>query len=484
MRIRELLKNIDYEVVKGNINVDIKDIAYDSRKISKDYVFVCLIGIDADGHDYIDKAIDNGASAIIVCKDINIDRDVTVIKIRDTRLELPILSANLFDNPGDKLIKVAITGTKGKTSIAWMIKEILESANKKVGVIGTIGTYIDGKLYEHKNTTPESYQVQKFMRMMVDKGVKYLVMEASSQALKVGRINNIIFDYAIFTNLSIDHIGPREHSSYQDYRDSKALLFKQSKVGIFNSDDKEYSNMVKNATCSVFTYGKKNANLVINNYKAINDDTFLGMEFDTSYNGIINTYRVSAPGEFSVYNASAAIMLAKLLNISNDYIKLGLINFRVSGRCEIFNINNKYKVIIDFAHNKISMESIINTFKLYHPNRIITIFGCGGGRSSERRYELGSTAGKYSDLSIVTTDNPRYDDIDDINKDIINGIKSVDGTYLVIKDRGDAIRYALMHAEYNDIILLLGKGHERFQEIKGIVYPFNELDIINEFLNK
>lgn len=482
MKLTKILNNIDYKLIKGNIDIEIKDLSYDSRNIKPNYAFIALIGIDTDGHKYISDAIKKGATCIIICKDIEVKEDVTVIKIKDTRTELSYLSANFFENPQDKLIKIAITGTKGKTSTSWMIKQILEKNNDKVGVIGTVGTYINNKLYSHKNTTPESYQIQKFMNIMVKENVKYLVMETSSQALKVGRINNINFDYGIFTNLSIDHVGPREHPTYDDYVSSKAKLFKQSKIGIINTDDSEYKKIIKNATCKIYTYGTNDNNdLKINNIKYINKATFLGTEF--SITGTINdTIKVSSPGKFSAYNATAAISLCNLLKIDTKIIKEALEEFHVDGRCEILNINNKFKIVIDFAHNKLSMESIINTMKQYNHNRIITIFGCGGGRSFERRYELGEISGKLADLSIITTDNPRNDDIDDIISDIKKGVENQKGEYLVIKDRKEAIEFAISNAKENDIILLLGKGHETYQEIKGIKYPFNEKEIINNYL--
>lgn len=484
MKLKEILKGIDYELIQGELNIDVKDISYDSRSIKKDYAFVALIGIDTDGHEYIHDAIDNGANCIIVCKDVKVDDNITVVKINNTREELSYLSANLFSNPGEKLIKIGITGTKGKTSTSWMIKKILEENGDKVGIIGTIGTYIDNKLYPHKNTTPESYQIQKFMKLMVDNHVKYLIMEVSSQALKVGRINNILFDYAIFTNLSIDHVGPREHPTYQDYIDSKALLFKQSKVGILNIDDEKYEDMIRNSTCRVYTYGMgKNSSLHISDIKLINDKNFLGTEF-TLNDSSDYLYRVSAPGKFSCYNATGAIFLCRLLHIDNNIIKKGLENFFVDGRCEIINVKEKFKVVIDFAHNKVSMESIIKTMKAYHCNRIITIFGCGGGRSFERRYELGEISGKFADLSIITTDNPRNDNVDDIIEDIKKGVVDQQGDFIIIKDRKEAIEYALDNAFDNDIILLLGKGHETYQEIKGVRYPFHEREIINSYINK
>lgn len=484
MKLRKILKNINYELIQGSLDINIKDLSYDSRKVKKDYAFIALIGIDTDGHNYINSAIENGATCIIICKDIelNIDKNITIIKINNTRTELSYISANFFNNPQDKLIKIAITGTKGKTSISWMIKQILETNQDKVGIIGTVGTYINNKLYPHKNTTPESYQIQKFMNIMVKNNVKYLIMETSSQALKVGRVNNILFDYSIFTNLSNDHIGPREHPTYEDYLNSKAKLFTQSKIGILNNDDKEYNKLITNSTCQIYTYGtNNNSNVKINNITYLNEKNFFGTSFKLT--GLINdTFKVKAPGKFSSYNATAAITLCKLLNIKEDIIKKGLETFQVDGRCEILNIDERFKVIIDFAHNKLSIESIIETMKQYKHNRIITILGCGGGRSKEIRFELGETVGKLSDLSIITTDNPRNDNIDDINKDIENGVKKANGNYIIIKDRKKAIEYALDNAQENEIILLLGKGHETYQEIKDKKYQFNEKKIINNYL--
>ena len=480
MKLQKILHKIDYQIIKGNLDIDIKDISYDSRMVTEGSAFVALIGIDTDGHNYIEAAIKRGATCIFICKDMDIKEDITVIKLKDTRKELANLSANLFENPSDKLIKIAITGTKGKTSTSWMIKNILEHAGYKVGVIGTLGTYIDGSLHSHKNTTPESYMIQKFMRQMVDCGCQYLIMETSSQALKVGRVNNIYYEYGIFTNLSLDHIGPREHPTYEDYVYSKAQLFKQCKIGILNQDEREYPSMVKDATCKIYTYGEKNSDLEIQKIHSLHTNHFLGTEFTTI--GLLNdTFQVSSPGAFSAYNASAAILLCNLLGIQEKFIQIGLQQFSVRGRCEIFSIQDKFKVVIDFAHNHISMESILKTMREYHPHKIITIFGCGGGRSRELRCDLGMVAGTYSDFSIITTDNPRNDEIDEINADIAKGVESVGGTYLIIRNRKDAILYALNHAEENDIILLLGKGHETYQEIKGMKYPFDEKKIITEF---
>ena len=478
MQLKKILNNIEYEIINGTIDIDIKDISYDSREIKQNYAFVCLIGIDTDGHNYIKEAIKNGAT----CKNVDINTTTTIIKIKDTRQQLSIMSANLFGNPQEKLIKIGITGTKGKTSTSWILKKIIEETKEKVGIIGTLGTYIDNYQIKHKNTTPESYQIQKFMKQMVDNNIKYLIMEASSTALKVGRINNITFDYAIFTNLSTDHIGPREHPTYEDYKNSKIKLFKQSKIGIINKDDQAFEEIKNQATCKIYTYGKnKTSDIIIKDIKYQQNQNKLTTTFTLETKGNRTTYEIPAPGEFSAQNSASAILVARLLGINETQIKKGLQKFKVEGRCEIINIGNK-NIIIDFAHNQLSMESLIKTIKKYHPKKIITIFGCGGGRSKQIRYELGKTAGKLSDLSIITTDNPRNDNIEDIIRDIEKGIKEEQGQYEIIKDRKEAIIHALDIVKEHEIILLLGKGHEKYQEIQGKKYPFDEKEIINNYI--
>ena len=480
MKLDLVLEGVKFKLLKGSLDTVIKDIIYDSRQVIKNSAFICLKGIDTDGHKYINEAIKKGANTIILEDEIDIKEDVTVIKLDNTRESLGYLSSNFFNHPEDKLIKIGITGTKGKTTISWMLKKVLESQNEKVGVIGTIGTYINNKKYANKNTTPESYELEKYMSIMVKEKVKYLIMEVSSIALKVGRVNTIFFDYAIFTNLSIDHVGPREHPSYEDYTLSKAKLFKKTKVGILNIDDDAYKQMIKDTTCEIITYGKnKDANIQISDIIAINQKEFLGTRFNLS-GAIKGTYEVSSPGDFSAYNTTSVIILLHILNIDLENVEYVLKNFSVPGRCEIFNIRNG-KVIIDFAHNKLSFESILTAMKDYPHNRIITVFGCGGGRNYDRHFELGEASGKFADLSIISTDNPEYDDLDVICNDIKDGVLSVGGNYKIIKDRKEAIDYAISIMEDNDLILLLGKGAEDYQTINGKTTHFSEKEIINNY---
>lgn len=483
MKLIKILSGIKYEVVKGDIEIEVNNISYDSRKVGKEDAFICLVGASVDGHDYIEKAIESGANTIIVQKDINIDSDVTVIKLEDTRKSLSRLAINYFDNPSSELTTIAITGTKGKTTTSFMIKNILEEDNKKVGVIGTMGVFFGDKHYSTVNTTPESYDIQKYLREMVNDGVKYLVMEVSSQALKVGRVDGMMFDYGVFTNLSEDHIGDNEHKDMEEYIYCKSLLFKMCKNGIFNIDDIHYNEMIKDCTCKVYTFGhNKEANLVIDKVELLRKEHFIGLEMKTS--GIVNdVFLVNTPGEFSAYNSACAIVVTTLLGCNIDSIKDALSKVAVRGRVEIVPVSKKYTVIIDYAHNGVSTESILTTMRKYNPKRIVSLFGCGGNRSKDRRYDMGEVSGKYADLSILTEDNSRYEDVNDIINDIEVGIKKTDGKYIKIPDRREAIKYAIDNAEEGDIILILGKGHETYQEKNGKRTHFDDREEVLKLFN-
>lgn len=483
MKLKKILNNIEYELIKGSLDINITDLCYDSRKVTKDCAFICLEGTQVDGHDFIDTAIKKGASTIFIEKDIEVSQPVTVIKLSNTRKDLSLLSINYFDNPASKLTMIGITGTKGKTTTSWMIKNILEEEGKKVGVIGTMGVFIGNNHYETINTTPESYEIQKYLKEMVNQNIEYAVMEVSSQALKVGRIEGMTFDYGIFTNLTKDHIGEGEHENMEDYIYSKSLLFQKSKHGILNIDDKHYQDMTKNNTCDIHTFGKnKEADLIINNIKLLRKEHFIGLELHTK--GLIeDTFLVNTPGEFSAYNAISAILTTKLIGCKLESIKKALSKVAVKGRVEIIPVSSKYSVIIDYAHNGISMTNILNTMREYHPKRIVSLFGCGGNRSKTRRYDMGEISGRLSDFTIITEDNSRYEDINDIMNDIEIGIKKANGKYIKIEDRKEAIKYAIENAKEGDIILLLGKGHETYREKNGVREHFDEREVIKEIIN-
>lgn len=484
MILSELFKDIKYSLVKGDMENSINDIVYDSRKAKEGTMFMAIVGSQVDGHDYIDDAIKNGSKIILISKDINIDDDVTVIKVDDTRKILSKLSMRLFKFPQSKMKTIAITGTKGKTTTSFMIKKILEVAGYKCGLIGTTGIYIGDKMYPAKNTTPESYETIKYMNEMVKKKMDFMVMEVSSQALKYDRVNDIIFDYGIFTNLSQDHIGENEHDSMEDYISSKAKLFNQCNYGVFNLDDLHFYDMVQGGDATINTFGYDDrADLKAKSIKLIREKGFIGIELETD--GVIkDKFKISTPGKFSSYNAMAAILVCHMIGIDVKYMKEALSKFSVKGRVEPVHVSNNFTLLIDYAHNGVSTESILSTIREYKPERIVTIFGCGGNRSKDRRYEMGEMAGKYSDFCIITEDNNRFEEFDDIANDILVGMNKTNCEYIIISDRKEAIKYAIVNGKKGDIIMLIGKGHEDYKEIKGVRYPFDERVIIKEILEE
>ena len=484
MKLRELLCDVEYDFVQGDLDLEILDIAYDSRKVNKDTAFVAMKGFRVDGHDYIDMAIMNGCKCIIVENDVKVNDDVTVIKLSDTRTDLSKISRTLFGYPDKEMTVVAITGTKGKTTTSVMIKKILEDSGHRCGLIGTMGVFYDDQFYHTMNTSPESYDVFKYMREMIDHDVKYLVMEVSSQSLKLKRWSNVIFDYAVFTNLSLDHVGEDEHSDFDDYKYCKSLLFKQCKVGLFNIDDDYFDFMSGHCDGDVLTFGfDSRADFKIVETENMLESSFIGIRMEVSgkAKGI---FKVSIPGEFTAYNAIAAIGIGMLLGVSVEDMKKSLASVSVKGRLEPVLVSSKFHVLIDYAYQGIAMENILTTMKESHPKRIVTVFGCGGNRSPQRRFDCGEISGKYADLSILTADNPRYEDNDKIISDILIGMKKTDGKYVIIPDRRDAIRYSIVNAQEGDVILILGKGHEDYQEIKGVRYPFDERVVIREIVDE
>ncbi len=482
MKLEKLLESAEYELLQGSLDIEISDVIYDSRKIVKGCVFVCMIGANFDGHSFIEKAVEQGAAAVVVSRDVNIE-GVTVVKTEDTRKALALMSAEYFGRPAEKLKTIGITGTKGKTTSAFMIKAVLEKADIKTGIIGTIGIIIGNEITKTSNTTPESYELHRAMRNMVDKGCKCAVMEVSSQALKLYRAYGINFDYGMFTNLSHDHIGGVEHASMEEYIECKSRLFSQCKVGIVNADDKVTPIIIENNTCEkIETFGfGENAELRAKNEHLISDFGYIGVHFESE--GVLNmSVDVDIPGKFNVYNALCAMAVCRHFGVSKENIYDGLNEVKVKGRVETVKVNGNYTLLIDYAHNAVSMENVLETLREYKPNRLITLFGAGGGRSKDRRYEMGEISGKLSDLSVVTEDNSRYEDVMDIIGDIEKGLAKTDGKYIVIPDRTEAIRYCIENAKDGDIIVLAGKGHEDYQDKMGVKTHYDEREVIKEII--
>ncbi len=484
MKLSEICKETAYTCLQGSMDVEITDLIYDSRKLEPQTMFVCMVGAVTDGHKYIPDAVQKGAAAIVVERAEEaeqIPETITVLQVASARQALAQMSAAFFSYPAKELVTIGLTGTKGKTTTTYMIKSVLEEAGKKVGLIGTIGALIGDKPLPTKNTTPESYELHKMFRAMADEGCEYVVMEVASQGLKLDRVYGIEFDYGIFTNLSPDHIGPAEHASFEEYMECKSMLFRQCKVGIANMDDEHFKGVLQNHTCELKTFSAQDgdADLVAGAIGFLDEEGKLGMHFTTT--GCMNVYaRVHIPGRFSVYNSLVTMLTCHLAGIPDEDILRGLAKVQVKGRVEMVPVSKDFTVIIDYAHNEVSTRSVLTTLKEYHPKRLICLYGGGGNRSKLRRYDMGEVTGEMADLCVLTCDNPRDEEIADINNDIKIGLAKSNGKYIEIDDRKEAIRYCIEHAQKGDMIVLLGKGHENYQEIKGVKYHFDEREAIAE----
>ncbi len=482
--VERLLENVEYEVLKGSVDVEVEDIEDDSRKVGPGDLYVAKVGTTADSHKYIPDVIRKGAKVIVVEKDIDLpEEDVTVIKVKSSREAMAQISAAYFDYPAKKLTVIGITGTAGKTSTTNILKKMLEEDGKKAGLIGTIGAFIGKRKIELHNTTPENYETQKLFSEMVEEGCQYAIMEVSSQGLKMHRVDGFSFDYGVFTNISKEHIGPNEHESFEEYMQCKSLLFQKCGKGIINVDDKNWENVTKGHICDIIKFGinSQDADMKAENIEFIMAHDFLGMGFDVK--GKINdSFEVAIPGRFSVYNALCAITIANELGVSIEAMKNALKKVSVKGRMELAVSNQKYKLIIDYAHNEDEMTNLMETIMEYKPKRIVCIFGGGGNRARDRRYDMGEISGKYAGLTILTEDNPRFEELDSINNDIITGLNRSHGKYIIINDRQEAIEYAMKNAEEGDMILLIGKGHEQYQDIKGVHYFWDEREAVKKAL--
>ena len=488
MKLENLLSRLDYKILQGTGGQDISEVIYDSRKVCEGCLYICIVGAHFDAHDKIADVAAAGARAIVVQDDHDVtipDGDVTVISVSNTRRALSFISAAWFDYPAEKIPVIGITGTKGKTTTTYMVKSILDNAGHKTGLIGTIEVIIGDTHIHALNTTPESYIVQKYLRDMIDAGMDCAVMEVSSQALMMDRTAGLEFEIGVFTNISPDHIGPNEHTDFAQYLHCKSLLFKQCRIGIFNADDPHTKDVMLAADCGIETYGIENPEATIwaENIRHIHRPGYLGVSFDVR--GKQNfPVELDIPGRFSVYNALTAISICRHFNIPEDVILAALKVAKVKGRIEMVPVSDQFTLMIDYAHNAMALESLLSTLRDYNPGRLVCLFGCGGDRSRDRRFEMGETSGRMADFTIITSDNPRSEDPDKIIADIVKGLEPTGGTYVSIADRKEAIRYAILNGRPGDIIVLAGKGHEDYQEINGKKYPMDERVLIREILEE
>ncbi len=506
MKLKTLLEDLKIEILsegKDGLDTEVTDIVLDSRKAETGCLFTCVKGAVVDGHKFAADVAKAGASVIIVEDEVELPAGTApvVVQVPDSRYALACVSAAWFGHPAEKLKTIGITGTKGKTTTTYMVKAILENIGHKVGLIGTIEADTGSRTIPAANTTPESYLVQKYFAEMVENGCDSVVMEASSQGFMLHRTAGFTFDYGIFTNIEPDHIGPNEHRDFEHYLECKKMLLNQCRVGIVNRDDEHLAQILEGAGCQIETYGigapgsepgsAANAaelvdpehDLRAEDMELVSRPGYLGIKYHVK--GMMDfPVEIDIPGKFSVYNSLTAIAICRHFGVSPEAITEALKDIHVKGRVELIKVSDDFALMIDYAHNAMALESLLQTLREYNPHRLVTVFGCGGNRARDRRFEMGEVSGRLADLTIITSDNPRNEDPQAIIDDIKTGISKTDGEYVEIINRKDAMKYAIEHGEPGDIIICAGKGHETYQEINGVKYDMDERVLIKEILEE
>lgn len=477
--LKELLKNVTFICTKGTLDCNILHLTHDSKEVKPGSMFICQEGVRNDGHSYIGEAVQKGARVILVSKKVFVEENVTIIRVRNTKEAMAYIARNFYGAPADAMMMIGITGTKGKTTTAYMLYRMCLAAGRKTGFIGTLGIMQGDEWYRRSsNTTPDALILQRELRAMADAGCECCIMEVSSQGLKHGRVSGITFDLGIFTNLSPDHIGVGEHGSFGEYAACKRKLFARSRVSLVNADDTYSSYMTSGARGRVITYGiRRRCDCLAYNIEYARDGRGLAMTYATRGLSEDALY-VAIPGMANVYNSLAAWAAGIVIGIPAKVMQDILGTIQVKGRIEEVRISPDFDVIIDYAHNAESLKMLLLTLRAFRPKRIVTVFGCGGNRSLLRRFQMGETSGELSDVTILTSDNPRYENPEKIISDIEEGVKKTNGRYHKISDRREAIAYAITHAKPGDMIVIAGKGHEEYQEINGQLYPMNERQMI------
>lgn len=477
MRLLDLLSEVEVLRLSGDGGVQVTGVAYDSRKVKPGDVFVCIKGYKTDGHNYVADALAAGAAAIVAQDEIG--ASVPVAYVNDTRIALARIANSFFGKSSEKLKLIGVTGTNGKTTVTYLIKTILEHAGKKVGLIGTNQNMIGEKVIPAVHTTPEAPELYALLDSMVKEGVEYVVMEVSSHALDLHRVEGCRFETAVFINLTQDHLD--FHSDMESYYIAKRRLFSMCKNAVINIDDAYGRRLAAEAPCDCMTYAiEEKADLQASDIKI----SVRGVTFLVKTKNATVPIRLGIPGRFSVYNAVAAMGASLSLGFDTDDVTKGLVIAKgVKGRVEVVNTGREYTVIIDYAHTPDGLKNIISTVREFARGRVVTLFGCGGDRDKAKRPLMGEVAGQLSDFCIVTSDNPRSEKPSAIIEDILAGLDPTGCKYVVIENRRDAIRYALTHAEPDDIVILAGKGHETYQILADKTIEFDERKIIAEILD-
>lgn len=479
-----MLKDIAYQCLQGETDREVCEIILDSEKACKASVFVCIKGALTDGHRYACQAVQAGAAAVICSEEIDVPASAAVIKVEDTRMALARMAEAFYGKPAEEMKLIGVTGTKGKTTTTYMIKAMLEEQGIKTGLIGTIHIDTGEQIIASHHTTPESLEVQKYLREMADGGCQAAVIEVSSQALMLKRVEGITFDYGVFTNLEEDHIGPREHKDFAEYAYWKSTLFKKCRIGVINHDDPCKDLILKGHTCDVETYGfSDGSDLQAADFAHVRLPGKLGVEF--AVKGRYNIDLVACiPGRFTCYNAMAAMMVCRHFDLKEENLKKALKNISVPGRQEMFSAGNDKVIMVDYAHNGTALRSLLTALSDYQPKKLTCVFGCGGERDPKRRSKMGEAAARLADFSIVTSDNPRNEAPMSIIGDIILEMDQDGGAYKVIPDRRQAIRYAVSHCEVGEIVVIAGKGHETYQIIGDEILHFDDREEVLSAIEK
>ena len=482
MLLQYLIENLTDKVITGDTNIDINKIEYNSQKIEQNDIFVAIKGYKEDGNDYIKEAVEKGAVCIVTEDNLDASKlpNITIVRVQNSRIALSLIASKYYDFPARKLKLIGITGTKGKTTTAYMIRDILNASGKKTGMIGTIYNTYGNVCIEASRTSPESLDLQKLLKDMVDAQMEYVVMEVSSHSLVLDRVYGLHFAIGIFTNLSQEHLD--FHETMDNYLLAKSKLFEMCDFALVNGDDIHTPRLKKMIKCKTATFGLDNAVNITASDVRINNNN---VEFKMYVNKMLDTIVINIPGRFTVYNALAAIGTCSLLGAQMDAILLALSNIKVPGRSEIIDVQKTFTVMVDYAHNPSSLEAILSSIKKYVKGRIICVFGCGGNRDKEKRPMMGEISGRLADFTVITTDNPRNEDPSIIMKEIEDGVKKTKGLYKIIENRKDAIAFAMRIAWKNDLVLIAGKGHETYQELKnGKRIDFDERKVVKDIADK
>lgn len=480
MKLSSLIAGLDCKVVRGSTDKEIRELIYFSEKAVPGSMFFAVPGAEKDGCCYIDEAVKKGAEAVVVekgrCGFWCFGDDVTLLEVEDVRKAMALMSRTFYHNPCEGMMVIGVTGTKGKTSTCFMIREILECSGIKTGIIGTIKNGFEGHFEEADRTTPQSVEVYRLCREMKNGGCEAVVMEVSSQGLMQSRVEGINFDVAVFTNFSPDHIGPGEHADLEEYFRWKQSLFKKCSCAVINMDDESWMKIAEECTADrIFTFGSsEESDYCFRDAELFKSDNWLGMKYTVLGEEII----IKAPGRFNAENSAAAAAVGRILGCDWKCVKEALYGVKIPGRGEIIDSGKECVVMVDYAHNGKALKELLNALREYEPSKLTVVFGCGGNRDKNRRKEMGEAAARFADFSIITSDNPRNENPLEIIDDIVRAVEAYGGEYTVIPDRGEAIRFAVETAQKGDIVVVAGKGHETYQIIGNEKKHFDDKEFI------